>query len=283
MPYKDYRNRNASIEMPFKEIPRLVQVGFEHETPGWYNVEHSHSACELVYLTKGQESAIINEKRYEVSAGEVVIINSKMLHQEWANATQIREAIICTFDSFQIENLPQNCLIDEEICPVIHLSQNKEQIDHCFHFLLEESRKEGPYNYYLISLIMQQILVLLFRNIKSEKKKEKDFLKECNIVISYIEEHYKEQITLDDLAKQVFISKGHLSHIFRAQMGEAPIQYLIRKRMEEAKKLLVKTDLTISEVALEVGYENPVYFSQIFNKETGVSPMKYRRNEKLKV
>lgn len=283
MPYKDYRNQKDAIEMPFKEVPRLVQVGFEHETPGWYNVEHSHSACELVYLTKGQESAIINEKRYEVSSGDVVIINSKMLHQEWANATQIREAIICTFDSFQVGSLPPNCLIGEEICPVIHLSQNKEQIDQCFHFLLEESRKEGTYNYYLISLIMQQILVLLFRNIKIEEKKEKDFLRECNIVISYIEEHYKEQITLDDLAKQVFISKGHLSHIFRAQMGEAPIRYLIRKRIDEAKKLLADTNLPVGEVAAEVGYENAVYFSQIFSKETGFSPIQYRRNEKLKV
>lgn len=283
MPYKDYRDKNHSIEMPFKEPPRLVQVGFEHETPGWYNVEHSHSACELVYLTKGQESAIINEKRYEVAAGDILIINSRTMHQEWANATQIREAIICTFDSFQIGNLPKNCLIGEENCPVIRPSQNKEQIDQCFHFLLEESKKEEPYNYYLISLIMQQILVLLFRNIQKEEKKEKDFLKECNIIISYIEEHYKEQITLEDLAKLVFISKGHLSHIFRAQMGEAPIRYLIRKRIEEARKLLVETDLTIGEVAIEVGYDNPVYFSQIFSKETGLSPMQYRRREKLKV
>ena len=64
MPYTDYAKRSWSVEPELLIEPRLLHVGSECSEPDWYNLEHSHSACELIYLLEGNESAIISGQRY---------------------------------------------------------------------------------------------------------------------------------------------------------------------------------------------------------------------------
>jgi len=91
-------------------------------------------------------------------------------------------------------------------------------------------------------------------------------------ILDYIHDHYSEDITLQDLAEKVFISRNHLSSIFRNATGETFNTYLTRVRMEKAKSMIVDGGCLIYEVADKVGYKNVPYFSTLFKKYTGFNP-----------
>jgi len=94
----------------------------------------------------------------------------------------------------------------------------------------------------------------------------------------YINENYNRNLTLESVAQHVYISPFYLSHMFKEELGFTFLEYLTKLRIEEAKKLLMEKDMTIIEVASEVGYEDAGYFSKVFKKYTGISPAQYRKN-----
>jgi len=100
-------------------------------------------------------------------------------------------------------------------------------------------------------------------------------------VLQYMNLHREEPLTLKRLAGMCHLSPTHFSHLFTAYLGEPPHSYLIRLRMEQAKKYLLSTHQTVSEIAALVGYDNPLYFSRLFKKHEGVSPLQYRQKKGL--
>ena len=281
MSYTDYlkMERNETTELCVK--PRLLHVGSESTEPSWYNLEHSHNACELIFVLEGGETAAINGRHYEAKAGDTIIINSGCVHQEWGDMVSRRKCIVCTFDNFQLKGLPENHMHDKRDNPIVRPREDHTLLSQCFRLLLQESTWQNLYNYSMSHILLQQIIVILLRNVRNSAKTKKNFSAECECVKRYIDEHYMEKITLDDIAQQIFVSKGHLSHMFRMQTGEPPIRYLIRKRMEVAKQRLIETDDSIQLVAESVGYDSPVYFCQIFTKEVGIAPTLYRRKNRM--
>jgi len=97
-------------------------------------------------------------------------------------------------------------------------------------------------------------------------------------VTAYIREHFRENIDRDDVAAVAFITPNYLSKQFRSKMGMNLREYINQIRVEEAKRLLLSTNLPVSEVAGMAGYENISYFSTVFRKRTGMSPVDWRNS-----
>ena len=96
-------------------------------------------------------------------------------------------------------------------------------------------------------------------------------------VIEYVEENYKnDDLSLNEIANHVSFSPNHLSTVFSQEQGESLIKYITDYRLQKAKELLCCTSKKTNEIALEVGYKDPHYFSALFKKMTGVSPTEYR-------
>ncbi|MEK5028297.1 response regulator transcription factor [Paenibacillus sp. FSL M7-1046] len=93
-----------------------------------------------------------------------------------------------------------------------------------------------------------------------------------DFMTSYIHEHYAEELTLAELSDKVFISRNHLSIIFKNITGETFNNYLTRVRIEKARELLMERNMLVYEVAERVGYKNIPYFSTLFKKITGMNP-----------
>lgn len=92
---------------------------------------------------------------------------------------------------------------------------------------------------------------------------------------TYIRDHYREKISLTDVAEEVGISYGHLSKCFKQVEGNSFNNYLMEVRMEESKRLMREENMPISEIAYQVGIGDPNYFSKCFKKHTGLSPKEY--------
>lgn len=95
-------------------------------------------------------------------------------------------------------------------------------------------------------------------------------------VMAYIHEHYAEPIAREDMAHHIGVSERYLTRCFSQETGVTPSTYLSRYRINQARKLLETTDISVTEIALEVGFASTSYFGQVFRQQLGVTPQEYR-------
>ena len=100
-------------------------------------------------------------------------------------------------------------------------------------------------------------------------------------LLLYLDTHYAQRITLEQLSEMTHFSTRHITRRFKATVGISLNQYLLNQRIASAKSLLVTTDKKVSEIAMESGFDNSAYFSQQFKRETGHTPNAYRRLSQL--
>ena len=100
--------------------------------------------------------------------------------------------------------------------------------------------------------------------------------RECALVRRYIDEHYKEPLTLETLAGVAHVSRFYLSHAFAREYGIPPIRYLVERRVRESLHLLADTRLTLAEISEVLGFSSPSNFSQRFKASQGIPPLAYR-------
>jgi len=107
------------------------------------------------------------------------------------------------------------------------------------------------------------------------------FTKEIENAKKYIQNNFSDlELSLDTVAKHVNMSACYFSVIFKKEAGSTFINYLTTVRIDKAKELLLSTNLKSYEISYQVGYDNPTYFSTVFKKLTGVSPIDYKKNQR---
>lgn len=184
------------------------------------------------------------------------------------------------------EYLLSNPLTEEsELNHFIFARWKKEPLDHLvrsikgFYGLPQPPAKEEE-------LLSELLLYLLsessferkgFKSIDTSKKSTRNELhRRLLIVISYLHDHYKEDVSLDVLSNVAMLSKFHLLRLFKACFGKSPHQYLLRIRLEKSRDLIRKTTLSNSEVAFQIGYEEVNSFYRFFKKEAGMTVSEFR-------
>ena len=130
---------------------------------------------------------------------------------------------------------------------------------------------------------MEILIIRLMRNIALAVPTESQVVsgnRQCASVKRYIDLHFKEALTLEQLAEDAHMNKYYLSHAFKREYGISPINYMITKRVEESKYLLAETDLSMSQIAQLLGFSSLSYFSQVFRRTQKTTPMEYRQSTK---
>jgi two-component system response regulator YesN len=107
---------------------------------------------------------------------------------------------------------------------------------------------------------------------QAEEKDESTVARACK----YIQENFRQELSLDDVSKEVNVSPYYFSKLFKEEVGENFIDYLTALRIGNAKELLKRPILSVREAGLQSGYADPNYFSRIFKKHTGMTPREYR-------
>jgi transcriptional regulator GlxA family with amidase domain len=145
--------------------------------------------------------------------------------------------------------------------------------------VLEEAYNPGPASETLVRAAIEQCVIALLRPPKAPARAATAPRHDARLsrAISYMENHLDEELSLRQLAAIASLSRYHFSRRFQEQYGISPHRYLVHLRVKRAALLLQSSDLNVTEIALEVGYDSPGNFIRHFRERFGVTPLAYRR------
>ena len=246
----------------------------------WYSIPHSHSHTELFYIVGGDGQFQINGRLFPVQAHQLVVVNPGILHTEVSYEAHPLEYIV-----LGIEGLELSMSGSEEARYCIYSFPEQNEVLRCMQKILQEMQERKPKYETLCMACMDIIMVELVRNASvsvTETQARFPANRQCASVRHYIDQHYKENVTLDLLAEKASINKYYMAHAFKREYGVSPINYLIDCRIREGKRLLAETDLSLSQIATVLGFSSSSYFSQSFRNAEGMSPTEYRKSNQVK-
>lgn len=221
--------------------------------------DHAHDFCEIVFIDGSAGSVVIGGKTIPFSDGAVLIHAPASKHAAYTEKASRHYCL--GVSGWEIESLAEG--VYDGSAPVRTL----------FHDIERELKEKRPYFKALIELKASEIIVELKR---AGGGNDRDARSPADAAKVIIDEHYRESIGVTYLSDTLMLSKDYLRHEFKKQYGVSPMQYLITKRIENAKNMLDGTALKIRDIAVQSGFENEYYFSRIFRKVAGISPKAYR-------
>ena len=278
----DINNRQHEISNFLDETyldfdPKILYVSFwqaKNDRDVFAQINHNHDHLEIMYLAQGECEVVIDGDSFTAHQGDVVIYDKGISHTEKPQDNNV-EIYFLGVDNISLSDLAEDdnkFIYTEPRRPCGNLA---EKLTSMFRELVVEIRNQMPFCQLYLSNLGSLIVLHVLRMFNTPQH-TKFISKECKLIVDYLNANFNKEINLDTLANQIFFSKYYLSHMFKTQMGVSPIKYLILKRIEEAKKLLKNSDISITKIAESVGYPDPIYFGQFLKKMTGVSPSEYR-------
>lgn len=251
------------------------------------DVYHSHDFTEMAYIISGKGKFCINDRMYHVQEGDIIFINPGEKHQSIVTDPNAPTTEFYTgFTDFHFRDMEPNNFDIRRNIPIIHTdAELKQQVTKLSYAMLEEQENNMPGKYFMLKSYLTQMLLLIIREIIEPQKAQSGYnftSSNKNYVVhrimTYIDEHFTQKISLDQIAKNMYLSPVYISKIFKEETGDSPINYLIKIRMERAKDMLINPDETsVKNIATRVGYEDAYHFSKLFKKHYGVSPLNYKK------
>lgn len=243
----------------------------------WHSVPHTHNYAELFYIVGGDGQFQIEDELHPISAHQLVIVNPNVLHTEVSYDAHPLEYIVLGIEGLALSVGDTN---DGRFC-ILNYSDG-ETILFCLRSILQEIEFRAPGYNTICQAYMEILIVQLMRSTRlamTPPSSASVINRQCASIRHYIDNHYKEHLTLDLLAEKAKANKFYIAHAFKQEYGISPINYMISCRIEESKRLLNETDLSLSQIAGILGFSSASYFSQSFRRHVGISPVEYRKKK----
>lgn len=275
--------KNTDFSSDF-ELLYISKSKFEND---WHSTAHFHPFTEIFFITNGSGDFHLDANVVNVSKGDLIIINPNCLHTEKSNITNDPlEYIVFGINNLSLIHHGSPTLVNSDdikksdLYRVINsddLGIYSKLIDP---LLINEIENKSS-NYELVCKSLVTLIIVFISRRESndvalKKVSKKQLNLECMKIKNYLDSHYSENITLDKLASMSHVNKYYVVHSFTKQIGVSPINYVINKRIAEAKNLLKTTNYSIRDISSIVGFSTSSYFSQMFKKVTGFSPKEYK-------
>lgn len=268
-----------------------LQVYSHRDKDGFYFVsQHWHEELEWVYVDMGMIHLTIRGQSYTLETGQFAFINSGELHEIKSSGDSLHHAIVfhadfldfSLYDACQhyfIRPITSQKLLFPAICHQLSpkiarkILEYMQSIVKLYHILPKCA-------FLSIKLNLLHILELLFESDifyeNTSTEKEKELIDRLKKVITYIQDNYMNSISLQTLADMNYMSPNYFCSFFHKEIGKSPITFINEFRIQKAAQLLANTELSISQIATSVGFDNFSYFIRKFREYKGVTPKIYR-------
>lgn len=262
---------SASYKLPFY----ITEVGIFHAGPDYFTQRDSKNAYLLIYTCSGEGYLKYEKKDYLLTPHTAIIIDCNRYHYYKSHSQESWIFRWIHFGGMCAETYMQ--LIMESQCHAIITDQVPFEAYH--NSLLDLSSVGDTYSSVYASTHLSNILMHILSN-KFDEKNNKNYLQHkenIDKVIHYIAHHYMNEISIDDFAAQIHLSKYYFLKLFKQYIGTTPYEYLINYRINQAKIRLKTTQDSISHIGISVGFLNESNFIKHFKRITHLTPLNYRK------
>ncbi|OGV39232.1 MAG: hypothetical protein A2X48_01245 [Lentisphaerae bacterium GWF2_49_21] len=247
---------------------------------------HFHPHFELLYITRGTRNLELNGRQYSADAGDLMIFRPGDAHIEFAG-TETVSYFVFRFKPGELAEAGIEFPRIDKVGPVISLPR-KEMFYDIFNSMVEEFENPGEGSDLILGAYLVEFVIKLRRAINEILKNQiSEGVDSVQLRVSramdLMEKNLTGSLDLEKIAGSAFMSVSHFSHTFKEKTGESPKRFLIRGRIEMAKRLLETTDKTAMRIAEELGYESPYFFYRQFRSKTGMTANRYRAKHRRKV
>ncbi len=253
---------------------------------------HWHEYLEIALCLEGSGRFLFGRRAQRVEPGDIFLVDNSQPHVALPEAGGSLRLLLVLFrpelvaapgcrpfdsgyltpfrsaDEHSLERIPRATRLAAELTPTLHE-------------LAAISARHDPDDRHLLDANLRLALGILVRACQASAAdagpNDAARRKQIRPVLSYVEEHCRERVTLDEVAEVVHLSPSRVRHVFRDVSGVGFKEYATRVRLAEAKRLLLSTDLSVAEVAHSVGYTNVHQFYNVFHRYFSQQPAEYRR------
>lgn len=271
---------------------------------------HWHTECELLYLSRGECVFVVGGEEYPLSAEETIFIPANVLHSAYRTSNSRETVFYAAVFSHKLLSEPADIIFEKYISPSI---SGELRINTVFRrsepwqadvidLLIEimSLYDYSPYNNDPISwkhpelflkgdeygaeitvkaniLRIWKILICHAEKTTQHKGVGRASLERVRLAIDFIHQHYSEQLTLEKIASEAYMSREYFSRVFKEQTRQTPFEYLTNYRISRAIELLESSDMSITEIAGKCSFAQTGYFSVKFSEIAGCTPSAYRK------
>ena len=275
-------NSRYTLDFPanfdLRNTVKLLNVSSAKYGGDWHSIAHTHHYAELFYIAGGEGKFLIEDELHQVGKDQMVVINPNVVHTEISSGTQPLEYIVLGIEGLELEAFGQK----DQRYYILDFCHAPDIVS-CIRQMMKEMQAGLPGSELICQAYTEILLLRLMRNVDFAVKSPAPLVShQCDAVKRYIDNNYKESLTLSDLAGVVHMNKYYLAHAFKNEYGVSPISYMISRRIEESRYLLRETDMSLSQIARVLGFSSASYFSQSFRHREEMSPIEYRKANRSK-
>lgn len=280
MKYLEYKEHRQQGTFSFP----IAYYHIDPYHPRYQMPYHWHTECELLHIIKGKFTITLNGKSYNLVAGDMLFIQNGLLHGGIPDECTYECIVFDTKILFnhndiftkQIQKLTEHKILAHPILshqtPLLY--NNLETLFRSMYY------KENGYEFLVLGTLYLFLGIILEHELY-ESNQQVTFVSHHTIplknVLEYLEQNYTEKITLNTLADVAGMNPKYFCRYFKSLTSRSPIDYLNYYRIECAREQLSTTDLPITEVAFNCGFNEVSYFIKTFKKYLGITPKQYMK------
>ena len=249
---------------------------------------HSHDFLSIHYVVSGHSKYMVDDQILPVQKDDLIIINPGVSHGMVPGLEEDPATIgfFLGIDDLYLKGYPKDFIpISNAVVPI---RRYQEEIYNCYHEIITvQEKKEAGWSL-MAKVLSLQFLVFTLKELTPQSPatiqdyfqlKTYDKQTIAQTITSYFQKNYMRKISVEEIARSSYLSTTYITKIYKEITGDTPINYLISLRMEKALEILKEGHFSIQDVARQVGYDDPYYFSKLFKKRFGVSPSAYKKKQ----
>ena len=283
---------NEIVRTNLPNIPATINCGApNNNSKGPASSMHFHDELEFLYVKTGKFQCVSNGKSYIGKPGDVIFLNSRVPHSTYKLEDNTNTCFL-QFTPYHYSNeaisgisryLARFINIGKE--QVIIFKSNNERTAELTQYLIdlfdEYTQKKPSYELYIKADIYNIIAFLSRYNIFTDSStafNEKNIEKVLPALI-YIDRHYSEPLTLDDLSSVLNFNPSYFCRLFKTATNSTFIEYLNFVRICKSERMLATSKKSIADISLEIGFASATYFNKVFRRFKGCTPTEYKKSK----
>ncbi|MCL6457102.1 MAG: AraC family transcriptional regulator [Gorillibacterium sp.] len=264
----------------------ILLVGHIHVEPEWRQGPLLLKYHSLWIIQKGKGLFTIDGIRYPAEPGKVFFFAPHMKVERTTDPNDLLEYSFLRFHYTEVYEEKEQWIIPENRTSPFPLSgmytvHNAPRLIDLFEQIYQLWQQHGHITAMRRNLLLQELLLFLILDFRAQKSAG-DATVAIELTQDYMVTHYRQSLSVENLARMAGLSPSHYTRLFRKTIGYSPIDYLTHLRVDRAKEMLALSDYRLKPIAESVGYADEFYFSRVFKKIEGVSPRDYAKKHRIK-